>query len=134
MIFRVPFSTSNILMRVFEFAYVQAAAKYFPLLENLSLKAPRPSVSNFQTLISGSSLGRSRNFSHLFNNYFFEIESTSFSFLPDGLEMLLSIASKETKPISLSHGAIEILFTSTSISDLRIKPSSTSRKEGYFSL
>jgi hypothetical protein len=56
---------------------VHAAAKYLPLFENLTLKDPRASVSNFQTLRSGSSQGKSTNFSHLFNNYFLENGSSS---------------------------------------------------------
>ena len=48
--------------------------------------------------------------------------------------MFLSIASNETKPTSLSHGAREILLTSTSTSDFGKKLSSTSRNDGYLSL
>lgn len=48
---------SKIFIKVLDEERVHAAAKYFPLFENLILKDPRASVSNFQTLRSGSSLG-----------------------------------------------------------------------------
>jgi hypothetical protein len=73
---------------------VQAIAKYLPLLENLSLKEPNASVSNFHTFKSGNSHGKSTNFSHLFSNYFFLRGSvSSTSYLAEGLVSLLSIIS-----------------------------------------
>lgn len=85
---------SNILIRVFDVAYVHDTARYLPFYENLSLKEPNASVSNFQILRSGSSLGKSTNFSHLFNNCFLEMGSlSSKSYLADYLVSLLSILS-----------------------------------------
>jgi hypothetical protein len=113
-----------------EVCIVQAAAKYFPLLENLSLKEPSESVSNFHILRSGNSEGKSANFSHLLSNYFFYIVSDSPSFLADGLDIVRSIASKEIRPTSFSHGAIEKCFLGISTSDLGINPISISKKDG----
>lgn len=87
---------------------VQEAAKYLPLLENLILKEPKASVSNFHIFRSGNSQGKSTNFSHLFSNYFLANGSLSeiASFL-DGLVNLLSILSYDSKPNSRSQGALE---------------------------
>ena len=129
-IFNSPLSMSKTFINVLDVYIVQAAAKYFPLLENLILKDPNASVSNFHIFKSGSSDGKSLNFSHLFNNYFFYIVSVSPSFLAEGLEIVLSIASNEIKPTSFSHGALEKCFLGISTSDLGVKPISTSKNEG----
>lgn len=69
-------------------------ARYLPLFENLSLKEPSASVSNFHILRSGNSLGNSLNFSHLLSSYFFANESSRpTSNLADYLVNLLSILS-----------------------------------------
>jgi hypothetical protein len=101
---------SKIFINVLLVIYVQETARYFPLVENLSLNEPKASVSNFQILRSGNSHGKSTNFSHLFKSCFFARESASkaISFLPDGLVRPLSIFSNESSPTSLSQGALEI--------------------------
>jgi hypothetical protein len=101
---------SNIFINVLDVAYVHDTAKYFPFVENLSLKDPNASVSNFQILRSGNSHGKSTNFSHLLSNYFFSSESASYSisFLPEGLVSPPTIVAYESRPTSLSQGALEI--------------------------
>jgi len=113
---------SNILIIVFDVSFVQAAARYLPLFENLILKQPNASDSNFHIFVSGSSQGKSTNFSHFFNNYFYDRVSLSPkpSFLAEGLVNLLSILSYDSKPISLSQGAIDICLRSIMISLFKV--------------
>jgi hypothetical protein len=94
------------------------------------LKVPRASDSNFHILRSGSSDGRSTNFSHLLRSYFFYRLSESPSFLAEGLEIVLSMASNDIKPTSFSQGALEKCLRGTSMSNFGVKAISISKNEG----
>lgn len=98
-------------MIVLLFPKVHATAKYLPLLQNLSLKAPYESESNFQASLFGSIDGNSANFSH-FLSFFITSWLSSFACISPIYPSLSIFDENFMSPISFSHGALEICFLS----------------------